>query len=748
MANRLNWTPGRQGKGNWYQNGDISTWNVDEEMSPHHHEIATKEMNNPDVKAHAPGFFFYINPDGGIHDGGIGFNNQTPYDDDQVLQQIIDNDPRYYNGIFDEDNYNVHDPRVELPTGGYGHAQNLLDILSKIAKENNWADFHTELKLPRGVRQRIRRWVDKLKWPEGSEKADARTYHITILSMDEYDDKFAKWARKEMRGRHFTFKTTGMDIFADEHVVLRMDCPEWTDLVRKWTALADDQGLKPRKFEPPKAHVTIGKSPNGKWPQGVPDPHIKFDARQFNINKNSADYWGWPEPEIEPEGVPAVQSEYFHHAPTVDRERIRQHGLQISLPNQSGHWHPSEVGDQPAGVYLTTEEDPTKVLPHAENVDTWRVGPEQIRSMSYDPGKEDAYIVHHDIPDPELWTPIEERVHQANVTWATGDGVCNNCGEIQIGKDVEDGVTTCSNCGAEIPVDGEPKRSAERTIADELYSWLQHRKPTRPLPTAQPPSLHHTDADQFMPEVVAPASIGPHVDPPSKPYEPYNWANDGWEESPLDRTAGMTLPQQQREWAAIKDHEGQFDQQSEPVHQYPDGWTVRRLAHPAAVSSVGHMLHNCWQDENQMNSMKQPHSMHDADGIPRVAFYVNPNGLISQPLGHHNFYINEAIYNRLKDFADQSGHILAGPQSYEFHPDHPEYYGDFMHEGSTRTCARCHAEIDGPICSECGYDPTHADSDYEKSKANWYERAWDDAGKNQPRQDPNQPMHWRDDHAK
>ena len=42
MANRLNWTPGRQGKGNWYQNGDISTWNVDEEMSPHHHEIATK----------------------------------------------------------------------------------------------------------------------------------------------------------------------------------------------------------------------------------------------------------------------------------------------------------------------------------------------------------------------------------------------------------------------------------------------------------------------------------------------------------------------------------------------------------------------------------------------------------------------------------------------------------------------------------------------------------------------------------
>ena len=160
------------------------------------------------------------------------------------------------------------------------------------------------------------------------------------------------------------------------------------------------------------------------------------------------------------------------------------------------------------------------------------------------------------------------------------------------------------------------------------------------------------------------------------------------------------------------------------------------------------MLHNCWQDENQMKSMKQPHSMHDADGIPRVAFYVNPNGLISQPLGHHNFYINEAIYNRLKDFADQSGHILAGPQSYEFHPDHPEYYGDFMHEGSTRTCARCHAEIDGPICSECGYDPTHADSDYEKSKANWYERAWDDAGKNQPRQVPNQPMHWRDDHAK
>ena len=160
--------------------------------------------------------------------------------------------------------------------------------LPKIAKEEGWADFHTELKLPRATRKKIRRWVDRLKWPEGSEKEDARRYHITILSMDEYDEDFAKWARQQMQGRTFNFKSTRMDIFGDEHVVLRLECPEWTEVVEHWQDVAKEQGLEPRVFNPPKAHVTIGKTPSGKWPQGVPDPHVKFDTRMFNINKNSA----------------------------------------------------------------------------------------------------------------------------------------------------------------------------------------------------------------------------------------------------------------------------------------------------------------------------------------------------------------------------------------------------------------------------------------------------------------------------
>lgn len=292
MAHRLNWSLGHEGKGNLYDNGDISTWNLnplgergktkDYEAygTPHHDEKADEENQNQPV------FRFYVSPTGGLHEGGIGFSNGTAMTDDQALQTIIGQNPAFHK---EEEEQQEATPREELPSGGYGHAYNLIAALQKTASENDWPDFHTELKIPRSIRKKIRRWADKLKWPEGSELEDARRYHITILSMEEYDEDFAKWMRNHIAGRVFNFKSTGLDLFGEgkDTVVLRLESPEWTELVKEWGDEAHKRGLEPHRFPGgAKAHIAIGKS-NGKWPQGVPDPHVKFDTRMFNINKNS-----------------------------------------------------------------------------------------------------------------------------------------------------------------------------------------------------------------------------------------------------------------------------------------------------------------------------------------------------------------------------------------------------------------------------------------------------------------------------
>jgi 2'-5' RNA ligase len=421
MANQLQWQIGHEGKGNYYPDGSVQTWNVNELSEPHHDEAAIPT-------GMSPAFRFYISPEGGLHDGGIGFTNGTGRPDNDVVRDVAGRTPGVWDGrgqVFDD--FSVT-PRVEDGYGSYGHAENLIPrwneqgTYAKFAKEEGWADFHTELKLPLSARRKIRKWVDRLKWPEGSSKDDTRRYHITILSMDEYDEDFAKWAKQQMRGKKFRFESTGMDIFADEHVVLRLKCPEWTAIVREWTAKAKEEGLEPHVFDPPKAHVTLGKSPSGKWPQGIPDPHVKFETATFNINKNSS------------------------------------------------------------------------------------------------------------------------------VQWASGDGVCDNCGAMQIGVDVDDQIGTdddhivCRECGSFIPVENAPKHSswkvAETTPAEELLSWVQTQTPQE---QSTPLSIHHTSPEQLLPQTQAPIVQTPHIDPPKQPYSPYNWADNGFEESPLNMTSNWQV---------------------------------------------------------------------------------------------------------------------------------------------------------------------------------------------------------------
>lgn len=593
MANQLNWALGQEGKGNVYDDGSISTWRTDDTRSPHHYEVGQQDEK-------VPRFHFYLSPEGGLWDGGTTFNNQTPLSDDDMVKKVVEQHPAVWDGRndigmdWDEGgDWDEPEERIQMPGGGYGHAEDLMRMGHRLASAG-WADFHTEYKIPRPVRKQLRRWVDRLKWPENHTKHDAREYHITVLDLDTYDEDFAKWAKKETQGKKLHFKSTGMEMFND-FIVVRLDCPEWEDLAQRWTEEAERRGLDPHTFPGgPKAHVSVGRSHDKKWPKGVPNPHIKFNTQMFNIKRNSAwheaapYYDGWPEPEIEPEGAKLPNVDLYHHAPTSERARIMQHGLQVTLPEHNDHWRPGEVTEQPQGVYMTTAPHPD--LWGTRSMDTWRIPKDQIQPGGFtrDPILSDAYIHDADIPNPELLAPAEnyfdfkkwnEEYHPDEWGYAGND-----------------------QWHEQPPPEYQaaPTLSSVNAPDDDLKLWLDSFAPQEEQTALSP---YHVNETQFKPYTKAPVVQTPHIDPPKQPYAPYNWAEEGWEESPLDRTANT----------------------------------------------------------------------------------------------HH--------------------------------------------------CPQCNAMIDGQICGNCGYDPFHADSDYDKAKNEWYDRAWSHPG-DQPLEVPNQPMHWRDDHAK
>ena len=168
---------------------------------------------------------------------------------------------------------------------------------------------------------------------------DAREYHVTVLDMVKYDADFAKCAKTQVRGKTFHFKSTGMDMF-NEFVVVRLDCPEWTELVKAWIKEAESKDLEPHTFPgDPKAHISVGKSE--KWPQGIPNPHVKFDTRKFNINKNSMAV----DPDWHKQWTEA--NPYLYHGRQDNPDAVRMHGIEGSFAN----YYPTP------SVYMTNPPD-------------------------------------------------------------------------------------------------------------------------------------------------------------------------------------------------------------------------------------------------------------------------------------------------------------------------------------------------------------------------------------------------------
>jgi predicted RNA-binding Zn-ribbon protein involved in translation (DUF1610 family) len=191
----------------------------------------------------------------------------------------------------------------------------------------------------------------------------------------------------------------------------------------------------------------------------------------------------------------------------------------------------------------------------------------------------------------------------------------------------------------------------------------------------------------------------------------------GWDPAePQSKIAmPMTLPQEQRKWAEISGADmGDWQDDSEVVHTWPDGWTVQQPKNPWAASAIGGMLRNCWQSYDKggfdydQSQGKIPHALHDEHGIPRVAFHVNhlrgDEHFVEEPMGRSNQFINDHLYNRLGEFA-KTNQIKLRP--YE---DYVEEYGDFVDPDLGKSASRWAAsppEPDWsliPPCPKCGGD--------------------------------------------
>lgn len=198
----------------------------------------------------------------------LGFYHQ-PYEDDASLLESI------WNQISDIPFLNIPASEEEW-------------TLSKTA---DWADIHAEFKLPVPTAKKLRKWVDKLEWPKGAKKEPRDRYHVTIVSVDNPDDKpyrqlLGEWREAVSR---CSFKAGDLDIFGDNMVVLKLSSDEWSELALSFAEKAEEAGLDPRRFQGgPRAHVTLGTASElPTIPEGE-ELELEFSTAKFNVNKNAA----------------------------------------------------------------------------------------------------------------------------------------------------------------------------------------------------------------------------------------------------------------------------------------------------------------------------------------------------------------------------------------------------------------------------------------------------------------------------
>lgn len=157
FTHRLNWQPGKEGKGSVYEDDEVETWSIDEDGDPHHQEVAN-------MTGKTPVFLFYITPNGGVNDGGIGYSNRSSRTDRDMVSYITEMDGTLHEA---EGDFALSEaaPRFESDSG-FGHAYNVLD---KLGSEQEIVD-------------ELRSWLDSFSAPS-TEVEPLTPHHDDVMDI-------------------------------------------------------------------------------------------------------------------------------------------------------------------------------------------------------------------------------------------------------------------------------------------------------------------------------------------------------------------------------------------------------------------------------------------------------------------------------------------------------------------------------------------------------------------------------------
>lgn len=409
-------------------------------------------------------------------------------------------------------------------------------------------------------------------------------------------------------------------------------------------------------------------------------------AREFKVHEPS---------EIEkevvhlPEHTAAHPNGYFHSAPTEERSRILQHGLQPSKPTGFAGWE-----HQPQGVYVYDEP----FTEGAQEMDQWHIPAEQVKEIEPDPLLPEAWVIKHPV-HPSLYRGGPEN----DAEW---DRLRRPLGK------------TASHQLAWLPGSNLPGKGLV-TPSGDVHTW----------PVDKHGIPHHAEyVDQRQPYQLGEGSahffqIRPRGGLDTKGYNiPANVINHVLQTVPSLRAgehtdwhfAKMTPPQQERFRAGLEDEYG--PEHTPVLHRFADGWTVRHLPTWNEMGREGEMMHHCWSgfgsgegaEPVEDNQGHMTLSLRDQNNWPHASFSFDPSDRTPFSIGVHGGEMTDdeedPHVQRIQEFAQQyqPQRLAADQWDTREYPDvrmmppmtqapdatnpHPEAHGCTCPEGEKLTC--------------------------------------------------------------
>jgi 2'-5' RNA ligase len=316
------------------------------------------------------------------------------------------------------------------------------DVWKFSATDDQTDELHVGLDIPEEQRQQIKRWVDTLDWPEGTELTPPEEYHITVMyaPTGHAEHKDADWI-EHADGHDVT--VTGVEEFESDEKeelnaqVLRLDAPTVKEHADRLQSAAKDQGLEiseyPGGFKP---HLTVAYAPAPVNAEGAPALSFRTGPSSIStprgLSKEGATFLGKCDGcgrtsavDFEPNGERQLCIACLTQ-PGWNIRRAAEHKLHWTEGshgkglafNNDGEWelHTWNVDNANDGQpwhsqYLRNQFGRPNIIPDA----AWLIHPDG--TMAFHHGE--ALIPPDEFAGTGLWAPIHDQWHLGSREWLT-----------------------------------------------------------------------------------------------------------------------------------------------------------------------------------------------------------------------------------------------------------------------------------------------------------------------------------------